>query len=133
MSELTAFLCAGTAAAHRRLGEWARPLGMDVRMVEVPCGGKVEVVQILRALLVSEGVLVAGCPADACRHLTGNVRARARVAYVQGLLPQLRLEPQRVAWAELGPDGAIKLERALGDLAESLSGLGPNRGRVSAR
>ncbi|GAI53191.1 unnamed protein product, partial [marine sediment metagenome] len=35
------------------------------------------------------GVLVMGCQEGACRHLTGNIRAKERVNYAKDLLEEL--------------------------------------------
>jgi coenzyme F420-reducing hydrogenase delta subunit len=67
----------------------------DVRVLRLPCTGKIEVNYILAAFERGvDGVIVAGCLEGGCHFLEGNLRARQRLCRL-GPSP-LRPDPQRV-------------------------------------
>ena len=56
----------------------------NVRIVRLPCTGKVDVRLLLEAFEKgADGVYVAGCLEGDCHFLTGNIRAKKRVAYAK--------------------------------------------------
>jgi len=60
-----------------------------VRLVRVPCTGRVDVLHILRAAEKGyDGILVLGCHEDNCKFLRGNILARKRVEYARKLLAE---------------------------------------------
>ena len=70
----------------------------NVEIVRVPCTGRVDIIHLLKALEEgADGVYVAGCMEGDCHYLTGNIKARKRVEYVQGVLETLGVEKGRVA------------------------------------
>jgi F420-non-reducing hydrogenase iron-sulfur subunit len=55
----------------------------NVKIIRVPCTGKVDALYLLKALESGvDGVYVAGCMEGDCHFLKGNIRARKRVGYV---------------------------------------------------
>ena len=63
----------------------------NVRVLRLPCTGKVEVNHILAAFERGvDGVMVAGCLEGGCHFLEGNLRARKRVERAKQIL---RREP----------------------------------------
>ena len=69
----------------------------NVKVVKVPCTGRVDVLLILRAFESGvDGVYLAGCMEGECHFLRGNLRARRRVEYVKGLLEEVGLGGGRV-------------------------------------
>ena len=62
----------------------------NVRIVRLPCTGKVDVRFLLEAFEKgADGVYVAGCLEGDCHFLTGNFRAKKRVAYAKRLLDEI--------------------------------------------
>ncbi|UCD58778.1 MAG: hydrogenase iron-sulfur subunit [Candidatus Hydrogenedentota bacterium] len=60
-----------------------------VRLIRVPCTGRVDVLHILRAVEKGyDGILVLGCHEENCKFLRGNILARKRVAYARELLTE---------------------------------------------
>ncbi|HEC56991.1 MAG TPA: hydrogenase iron-sulfur subunit, partial [Candidatus Syntrophoarchaeum butanivorans] len=52
----------------------------NVRIIHVPCSGKVDQTYILKALeMGADGVMVTGCMEGQCHYLTGNFYTRDRV------------------------------------------------------
>ena len=69
----------------------------NIRMIKLPCTGKLEVIHLLRALEAgADGVYAAGCLEGECHYLKGNLWARKRVNHVKDLLAEVGLEPGRV-------------------------------------
>ena len=69
----------------------------NVRVLRLPCTGKVEVDHILAAFERGVyGVMVAGCLEGGCHFLEGNLRARKRVDRAKQILSEIGLEPERL-------------------------------------
>ena len=69
----------------------------NIRMIKLPCTGKLEVIHLLRAIEAgADGVYAAGCLEGECHYLKGNLWARKRVNHVKHLLAELGIEPERV-------------------------------------
>ncbi len=99
----------------------------NVRIVKVPCTGRVEVTEILHAFERGvDGVMVAGCLEGECHFLEGNINARRRVKYVAGLLEQIGLGRDRVRMVNLSSAMAVKFAEAVQEMTEQVRALGPN-------
>ena len=62
----------------------------NVKIVRVPCSGKVDAIHIMKALeMGADGVYVAGCLEGDCHFKNGNINAAKRVAYVKKLLDEI--------------------------------------------
>jgi coenzyme F420-reducing hydrogenase delta subunit len=60
-----------------------------IRLVRVPCTGRVDILQMLGAVEKGyDGVLVLGCHEENCKFLRGNILARKRVEYANKLLAE---------------------------------------------
>lgn len=69
----------------------------NVRIIRLPCTGKVDAILIMKAFEDgADGVFAAGCLEGECHYLEGNLRAKKRVAYVKRLLEEVGTDPQRV-------------------------------------
>jgi len=96
--EIVAFCChycAYTAADMAGSKRLSYP--PNVKIIRVPCTGKVDALHMMRAFEKgADGVYVAGCLEGDCHFKNGNTRAAQRVAYVQKILEDLGIEPQRL-------------------------------------
>jgi coenzyme F420-reducing hydrogenase delta subunit len=108
----------------------------NVRVLRLPCTGKVEVNHILAAFERGvDGVMVAGCLEGGCHFLEGNLRARKRVERAQQILGEIGLEPERLQMYNLSSaEGGrfAEIVREMSDRLEKLdpSPLRPDRGAV---
>lgn len=74
-----------------------REMGRSIRFFPLPCSGRIDSLHLLRALESgSDKVYVVTCPEGACHYREGNVRAGKRVAYAQGLIAEIGLDPERL-------------------------------------
>jgi coenzyme F420-reducing hydrogenase delta subunit len=98
-----------------------------VRMIRLPCTGRLEVIHLLRAIEAgADGVMVVGCLEGDCSFMTGNLWARQVVNHVKGLLTELGMEPERVEMYNIpGPNGA-GFAAAATAFTERIQRLGPN-------
>ena len=69
----------------------------NVRIVKIPCSGRVDPTHVLRAFEKgADAVFVAGCEEGDCHFLEGNLRAKKRMAWVKKLLEEAGVDPQRL-------------------------------------
>ena len=60
----------------------------DLRIIRVPCSGRIDPLFILRALVNgADGVLVSGCHPNDCHYSAGNFYARRRLEVLKQFLP----------------------------------------------
>ena len=74
-----------------------KELGGQIRFFPLPCSGRIDSLHLMRALEAgADKVYLVTCPEGACRYREGNLRARKRVAYTQGLIEEIGLERERL-------------------------------------
>ena len=99
----------------------------NVRVLRLPCTGKIEVDYILGAFERGvDGVIVAGCLEGGCHFLEGNLRARRRVERAQKLLAEIGLEPQRLEMFNLSSAEGARFAEIVTEMTERLARLGPS-------
>ena len=87
--------CAYTAADMA--GSQRLPYPANVKIVRVPCSGKVDALHIVKAFEKgADGVYVAGCLEGDCHFKNGNNRAAKRVLYASKYLEEIGIEPERL-------------------------------------
>jgi F420-non-reducing hydrogenase iron-sulfur subunit len=97
----------------------------SLRIIQVPCAGRVDVIHILRAFENgAAGVLVLGCEDGACHHITGNARAKERVRYSDMLLKEVRVGGRAVAMFNLSPNAPHKFVRAVNEITKIMKESG---------
>ena len=68
----------------------------DLRIIRVPCSGRIDPLFIVRALLNgADGVLVSGCHPRDCHYSAGNYYARRRLEVLKQFLPVLGIDERR--------------------------------------
>jgi heterodisulfide reductase subunit A len=97
----------------------------NVRVIRVPCAGRVDVIHILKAFEKgAAAVLVMGCEDGACHHITGNTRAKERVKYSEMLLKEVTVEGGRVRMFNLSPNAPHKFVRAVNEVTKTIKESG---------
>ncbi|HVP76437.1 MAG TPA: hydrogenase iron-sulfur subunit [Thermodesulfobacteriota bacterium] len=80
---------------NRRATE--RELGSRIRFYPLPCSGRIDPLQLLRAIETgADMVYLVTCGEGMCRYREGNTRAWKRLAYAQGLIEEIGLEKERL-------------------------------------
>ncbi len=97
-----------------------------VRLVAIPCSGKVEAHHVLKSLAGGvQGVLILACAQQACRFMEGSMRAAKRVDYTRLWLERLDIEPERIEFRRIPPMDVGALEEALNEFSERVRRFGP--------
>ena len=98
-----------------------------IRMIKLPCTGKLEVIHLLKAFEAgADGVYAAGCLEGECHYLKGNLWARKRVNHVKDLLAEVGLEPERVEMFNMSSAMGAKFAAVATEFTERIKQLGPN-------
>jgi coenzyme F420-reducing hydrogenase delta subunit len=98
----------------------------NIRIVRVPCTGKVDVIHLLRAFEAgADGVYVVGCEEGNCHFLVGNLRARRRVERVQVLLEKIGIEKERLEMYNLSAGEGMRFVEAAVEMTDRIKELGP--------
>ncbi len=121
-NKIVVFCCERSAyQAADKAGRMGLRYPDSVRIIRVPCAGRVDVQHILKAFEKgAAGVLVMGCQEGACQHLTGNIRAKERVKCAEGLLKEVGIDGGRVKMVNLAPDMAQRFVREVKEMAEKI-------------
>jgi len=99
----------------------------NIRIVRVPCTGKVDVLHILRSFEKgADGVSVVGCLEGDCHFNSGNLRARKRVEQAQQILETIGVGGERVQMYNLSSAEGPRFARITEEMVEKILGLGPN-------
>lgn len=95
---IIAFCCSNCASAAAKVAEgMKKTLPDNVKLVQVPCTGRIEVLHLLKPFEEGAGgVYVAGCQEDSCQYVSGIQKAKKRVAHVKKILSEMDLEPERI-------------------------------------
>jgi F420-non-reducing hydrogenase iron-sulfur subunit len=126
--ELTLFTCnycaymAGDTAGALRIQYPA-----NVKMVRLPCTGKIDVRYILSAFEQgADGVYIVACPIGTCHHVRGNERARARVNFAKKILDQVGLGSDRLEIFFVSAGQGATYALTAREMTERVRKLGPS-------
>jgi F420-non-reducing hydrogenase iron-sulfur subunit len=107
----------------------------NVRVLRLPCTGKVEAQHLVRAFERGvDGVIVAGCLEGGCHFQEGNLRAKKRVGLARQMLEEAGIDPQRLEMFNLSSADGPTFAEIVDLMTERIKALGPNplRKRVAA-
>ncbi|HPD45497.1 MAG TPA: hydrogenase iron-sulfur subunit [Anaerohalosphaeraceae bacterium] len=126
--KIVAFCCNYCAFAAADLaGAMRLQYPPNVRIIRLPCTGKVDPLHLLKAFEDgADGVFVAGCLEGECHYLQGNLRAKKRVAYVKRLLAEVGIEPQRLEMFNLSSAMGGRFAQIAEEMTSRIRELGPN-------
>lgn len=104
----------------------------NIRILRVPCTGRIDVIHVLKAIEKgADGVMVSGCLIGDCHYRSGNNRAVKRIAHVKEILESVGVDPGRVEMyfnsSAMGPQFA----QTCRDFTERIRNLGPGLRRSS--
>jgi len=127
--KIVAFLCNWCSYAGADLAGISRiQYPPSIRVIRVPCSGRVDPFYILKALQNgADGVLVSGCHPGNCHYLTGNYVARRRFAVLHDLLEFAGLDPGRVSFSWVSAAEGERFALVVREVTDKVRKLGPNR------
>lgn len=97
------------------------------RIVRIMCTGRLEPQFILRSFeLGADGVLVAGCHIGECHYISGNERAKVKIAATKELLDVLGVDGRRLRLEWISASEGIKFAKTMEEFTKQLIELGPS-------
>ena len=99
----------------------------SVKIIRVPCTGKVDLIHILRAFeRGADGVYVVGCLEGDCHYNSGNFRARKRVEQAREILDIVGVGGGRVEMVNLSSSDGPLFARKAAEMVARIVEAGPN-------
>lgn len=116
--------CGHTAVDSSGMAMMSYPA--NVRVMQVPCAGILQVHQFLEAFQAgAEGVMVVGCKSDGCHYEVGVQKAEKKVELAKTLLKEYGIEPERLEMLNMVYIEGDKFAHAAQNMTKKLQKLGP--------
>jgi len=98
----------------------------NVRIVRVPCTGRINPFYIMSALQDgADGVLVSGCHPGECHYLTGNYHARRKFAMLKRFLGYIGVEADRTMFTWCSASEGDRFAQVIKGVTAKVKELGP--------
>ena len=125
--KIVAFVCTYCTYAGADLAGTSRlKYAPNVRIVRLPCTGRISPMFILKALQKgADGVLVSGCHPGDCQFTHGNYHARRRWMVFRALLDFTGIPPERVIFSWISAAEGSKFADLINSVTEDIRKLGP--------
>lgn len=125
--KIVAFLCHWCSYAGADLSGVSRmQYPPNVRIIRVPCAGRVNPLFIIKALQEgADGVLVSGCHPGDCHYQSGNLYARRKFIMLKKLLEYVGIEEGRVQFSCVSASEGGKFAELIKETVEEVKKLGP--------
>jgi len=126
--KIIAFLCNWCSYAGADLAGVSRiQYPSNIRIVRVPCSGRVNPFFIIKSLLRGwDGVVVSGCHPGDCHYISGNLVARRRFAILQDLLNLFGIDHDRVTFMWSSASEGDRFATLIKKVTNNIKKLGPN-------
>ncbi len=125
--KIVAFLCNWCSYAGADLAGVSRmQYPPDIRIIRVPCSGRISPLHILLALhRGADGVLVSGCHPGDCHYISGNLVARRRFSMLKNFLEHVGIEPERVQFSWVSAAEGARFAALVEKVSEDIKRIGP--------
>jgi F420-non-reducing hydrogenase iron-sulfur subunit len=98
-----------------------------VKLIRVPCSGRVEPEYVIEALSRgADGVFIGGCHFGDCHYKEGNYKTDRRMRLLSKLLEDMGIEPKRFRWDWISGAEGRRFAEVMEEFTEQLKALGPN-------
>ncbi len=126
--EIVAFCCRHCAYSAADLAGGGRiSYSPAVKIVELPCTGRANALEILHALEKgADGVAVAGCLPGTCHYIKGNTQAKHRITHVKELLKTIGLEEHRARMINISAAMGAQFVVEITSFVDTIKTLGPS-------
>lgn len=125
---LLGFLCNWCCYAGADLAGVSRfQYPTNIRVIRVPCSGRVDLAFVLRAFSNGiDGVLIGGCWLGECHYVTqGNYEALSMTHLCKKIMEQIGLDPERLRIEWVAASEGIRFAGIVADFTKQLKELGP--------
>ncbi|MFQ5901222.1 MAG: hydrogenase iron-sulfur subunit [Thermodesulfobacteriota bacterium] len=93
----------------------------NIRIVRLPCTGRIDPLFIARALVTGiDGVLVSGCHPGDCHYHQGNLYARRRLELLKRFLPFMGIDERRFKYTWVSASEAKRWQKVVNEFTEEL-------------
>ena len=124
--KIVAFCCHYCAFAAADLaGVMRLQYPTSIRIVRLPCTGKLDVLHLLKAFeRGADGIMVAGCLEGQCHFIKGNFIARRRVEFAKKLLTEAGMDPKRLEMFNLSSSMGPRFAEISREMDARIRGMG---------
>jgi F420-non-reducing hydrogenase iron-sulfur subunit len=131
--EIVAFCCHYCSYAAADLaGSMRLSYPTNIKILKIPCTGKVDVLYLLKAFEDgADGVIVAGCEEGTCHFINGNIKAKKKVNYTKKILDEIGLGGDRLEMYNLSAAMGQKFADLAEEMTKRIKKLGPSPIRES--
>ncbi|NTW55329.1 MAG: hydrogenase iron-sulfur subunit [Chlorobaculum sp.] len=125
--KIVAFVCTYCTYAGADLAGTSRlKYAPNVRIVRLPCTGRISPMFILKALQKgADTVLVSGCHPGDCHFTAGNYHARRRWTVFRALLEFTGIPEERIRFSWVSAAEGAKFAEMINDITDETRKLGP--------
>jgi len=122
--KIVAFLCTWCSYAGADLaGTGRNQYPPNIRVIRVPCSGRINPMYIIKALLEgADGVMVSGCHPGDCHYLVGNYFARRRFVVLKRLLTAAGFDADRVNFTWVSASEGARFADVVKEVTEKVLG-----------
>jgi F420-non-reducing hydrogenase iron-sulfur subunit len=126
---IVAFLCNWCSYAGADLAGVSRmQYAPNVRIIRVPCSGRINPLHIISALHHgADGVLVSGCHPGDCHYISGNFVARRKFSMLKNFLEHVGISPQRVQFSWVSAAEGARFAALIDKVVEDIKRIGPSK------
>ncbi|THB76409.1 MAG: hydrogenase iron-sulfur subunit [Desulfobulbaceae bacterium] len=105
----------------------------NVKIIRVPCSGKVDSLHIIKAFEKgADGVYVAGCLEGDCHFKNGNDKAAKKVAHMSKYLEEIGIEPERLEMVRMSAGMGERFAQVASEITDKIRKLGPSPIKAAA-
>jgi len=121
--KIVAFLCTWCSYAGADLaGTGRNQYPPDIRVIRIPCSGRINPIYIIKALLEgADGVMVSGCHPGDCHYLVGNYFARRRFVVLKELLTIAGFDADRVQFTWVSASEGVRFADVVKDVTAKVT------------
>ena len=123
---IVGFLCNWCSYAGADLAGTSRlKVPANLRVVRVPCSGRINPLFIFKALEEgADGVMVSGCHPGDCHYISGNRYAKRKLAVLRRLLEWVGIEPERIHFTWLSASEGARYAVEVAEFVDKVRALG---------
>lgn len=124
---IVAFVCNWCTYAGADLTGTSRiKYAENVRIIRVPCTGRIDFMLIMKALARgADGVIVSGCHPNDCHYTSGNFHARRRWMVFRELLDFAGVDVRRIFFSWVSAAEGAKWADLVNGVTTEIRALGP--------
>ncbi len=132
--KIIGFLCNWCSyAGADGAGMARRKYPTNIKIIRVPCSGRVSPELVLRAFLQgADGVMVLGCHIGDCHYGDGNHRTAKRFPVYHSLMDYMGIEKERLWMQWISASEGQLFAEVVTEFSERLREMPPMRGRLQS-